>query len=178
MKRPPKMWIGGIAATVACFVLLALVMPTGPLPAPSAKADPPADQTYTGSKRCASCHFDQFLKWKKSGHSKGFEMLTAKYQTNGECLKCHTTGYGEETGFKDFATTPALAGITCESCHGPGSKHDEIAQQFKNVAKLSPEQEQMVRGSIWKMLPKNVCVDCHSVQAHKESQTPPEMRKP
>lgn len=178
MMTLPRIWMGGVVATFVCFFLLTFVIPEGPLPAPTASAEPPADQTYTGSKRCASCHFEQFLKWKKSGHSKAFEMLTAKYQTDAKCLKCHTTGYGEPTGFKDFATTPALAGITCESCHGPGSKHDEIAQQFKNVAKLSEEQEKLVRGSIWKMLPQNVCVDCHSVQAHKDSETPPELRKP
>ena len=73
------------------------------------------------------------MAWKKEKHSKAFDLLPAKYQSDAKCLKCHTTGYGEETGWKSTDDT-ALAGITCESCHGPGSKHEEIAKPF---AKLS-----------------------------------------
>ena len=163
--------MGGMGVVVLSGLAVAAFVAVGTL-----QADPPSGQTYTGAKRCASCHFDQFMKWKKSGHSKAFEMLTAKYQQDEKCLACHTTGYGVTTGFKDFETTPALAGITCEVCHGPGSKHEEISQPFAKVKKLTPEQEKMIRGSIWKMIPKNVCVECHKVQGHKDSLTPPDMR--
>lgn len=159
----------------AALQVAALVTPAVMWATP-ALADPPEGQTYTGTKRCASCHFEEFTKWKKSGHSKAFAMLTAKYQKNADCLKCHTTGYGEPTGFKDIKSTPALADVSCEVCHGPGSKHEEIAQQFAKVKELTDEQEKMVRGSIWLMTPKNVCVDCHSVQKHEDSKTPPELR--
>lgn len=136
---------------------------------------PPAGQTYTGAKDCASCHFEQFMSWSKSKHAKSFELLPAKYQSDEKCLTCHTTGYGEETGFKDIKTTKALAGTTCESCHGPGSKHDEIARGY-GKAKLTPEQEKEVRDSIWLVLPGNSCVECHTVQGHKKSETPEELR--
>jgi hypothetical protein len=76
-----------------------------------------------------------------------------------------------------MATTPALAGISCESCHGPGSKHVEVSKPFAKVKELTPEQSELVKGSIWLMLPKNICVECHNMQAHKDSQTPPELRK-
>lgn len=140
-------------------------------------ADPPEDQTYIGTKRCASCHFEQYAKWKKTKHASAFEILTPKYQKDEKCLKCHTTGFGEETGFKDVASTPSLTEVSCETCHGPGSKHEEISQPFAKKKKLSEEEQQLVRGSIWKMLPKNVCVECHMLQGHHDSQTPPEMRK-
>ena len=143
----------------------------------SASADPPTDQEYTGNKRCASCHFEQYMSWKKTAHSKAFSLLTKKYETNADCLKCHTTGYGEATGFKDSASTSALQDVGCESCHGPGSKHEEICQPFANVKDLTKEQEATVRGSIWLMLPKNVCVECHKMQGHGKSSTPPEMKK-
>ena len=136
---------------------------------------PPADQEYTGAKRCASCHFTQFMAWNKSKHSKTFNLLPAEYQTDAKCLPCHTTGYGEPTGYKDMATTPSLAGNTCETCHGPGSKHEEVAQSF-GKEKLNEEQEKVVRDSIWLMLPKNVCVECHKVQGHGEPETPKELR--
>ncbi|MBI1900710.1 MAG: hypothetical protein HYS13_06325 [Planctomycetia bacterium] len=171
-KRTGVGIVVGISLAV-CAGLSALLGAASPRPA---AAEPPADQTYTGLKRCSACHFDQFLKWRATPHAKTFEVLTAKHQSDAECLKCHTTGHGEPTGFKDPASTPGLVGVTCETCHGPGSKHEEIAKPFTNK-KLTPEQEKEVRGSIWKMLPKNVCVDCHRLQGHHDSETPPEMRK-
>jgi hypothetical protein len=155
------------------------VAQTAPAASPAAASEPapPEGQTYVGTKRCAACHFDQFMKWKKSGHSKAFDALTVKYQKDAKCLKCHTVGYGHETGFKDKATTPDLVAVSCENCHGPGSKHEQVAKTFANVKKLSPEQDKTVRDTIWKLLPKNVCIECHMVQGHHESPTPPEMRK-
>lgn len=141
----------------------------------AAEPAPPDGQTYVGVKKCASCHFDEFLKWKKTKHAKTFELLPANYQTNQECLKCHTTGFGEPTGFKTAADVD-LKGTTCEQCHGPGSHHAEVTKAFANK-KLTPEQEKIARDSIWRMLPKNICVSCHTVQGHHESFTPPELRK-
>ena len=145
-------------------------------PAADEEPAPPAGQTYTGSKRCASCHFKQYLKWNKDKHSKAFTLLTAKYEANPKCLPCHTTGYGEPTGFKDKASTGSLAGITCESCHGPGSKHEEVCKPLAKIKELSPAQQKMANDSIWRVLPRNVCVDCHVTKAHKDSETPAELR--
>jgi len=131
------------------------------------KRDVPADQTYTGFKQCASCHLKEFTAWKKTKHfTEAFESLPTKYRKDGECLKCHSTGYGAPTGYKG-ASTPNLAGTSCEACHGPGSKHDEIAKKFANKKKLTPEEDQLVRGSIYKTLPDNVCVRCHLSPSHK-----------
>ncbi len=136
---------------------------------------PPAGQTYTGAKKCASCHFKQFMTWKKDKHSKVFDLLPDKYKTDATCLKCHSTGYGTPTGFKDIKSTPDLAGNTCEICHGPGSEHEKVAQKY-GKEKLTAAQEKEVRDSMWLMLPENVCVKCHLTKAHKESATPPELR--
>jgi len=135
-------------------------------PAGDAEPAPPADQRYTGVKKCAACHFDQHLIWRKDKHAKAFENLPAKYKTDASCLKCHTTGYGEPTGYKSAADAN-LAGITCEVCHGPGSKHDETCKPLANVTKLSAAQEKLARDSIYMMLPHNVCVTCHSSKGHK-----------
>lgn len=149
---------------VALLAALAATMFTSFPSGPTARADVPADQTYTGSKRCSSCHFNQFMAWKKTGHSKALENMPAKYQADPACLKCHVTGYGQETGFKTAADS-GLAGVTCESCHGPGSKHEEICQQYKNKKELTPEEDAVCKGSIYELMPK-ACVTCHTAQGH------------
>jgi hypothetical protein len=136
---------------------------------------PPADQQYIGMKKCSACHFDQFLQWRGTKHAKAFEILPAKYQADATCVKCHTTGFGEPTGYKTVADAD-LKGVGCEVCHGPGSKHAEISKPFANM-KPNPEQEKIARDSIWKMRPQNVCVTCHMVQGHHKSMTPPELQK-
>ncbi len=133
---------------------------------PAPLAEPPEGQTYMGAKQCSACHFDQFLSWKQTKHAKAFEILPAKYKTDESCLKCHTTGFGEDTGYKD-AKTPDLVGTSCEACHGPGSKHGEIAKGF-GTKKLNKEEEAYVRSTIHKLLPNNACAGCHLAQGHKK----------
>jgi hypothetical protein len=168
--RPAALILGGI-------VILGLTASFSSLPVQTAQAEPPADQDYTGNKRCASCHFTEFMKWKKSPHSKAFDILTAKYQSDETCLPCHTTGYGKDTGFKDAASTPNLVAVGCESCHGPGSKHEEVAKPFAQTKNLTDEQKELINGTIWRVLPGNMCIECHKVQGHGDSQTPPELRE-
>jgi hypothetical protein len=108
-------WLGG-----ACLAIAGLILAMGvgsalsqPPEDPSFKAEtpPPEGQKYIGSKKCSSCHFDQFMTWKKSKHGKeAWETLPAKYRTDAECIKCHATGVGRETGFTSFEETPGLAG--------------------------------------------------------------------
>jgi hypothetical protein len=136
---------------------------------PQHEPAPPPNQTYIGTTKCAACHFEQFLDWRQQQekHSKAFDVLPAQYRNNAECLKCHTTGYGEKTGFA-AAADKHLAGVTCEACHGPGSTHAEVSKPFANKKNLTPEEQQIARDSIYLMLPQNVCVTCHSTRAHKK----------
>ncbi len=137
---------------------------------------PPAGQTYIGVDRCAPCHFERMMQWEEDKHSKTFEILTEKYQKDPQCLDCHATGYGMPTGFKDLKSTPDLANNGCENCHGPGSKHEEIAKPFAKIEVLTPAQEKQVRDSIWLLYPGAVCVTCHTQKAHEPSQTPEELK--
>ena len=171
-KRSRGVWIGlsVLGLAVAGIFLISSAVNSQPpeVPGTVAKPAPPTGQSYTGVKRCSSCHFKQYMTWKKTKHAKeAWESVTAKYRTSAECLPCHTTGYGQPTGFKDEASSPNLTGTTCEACHGPGSKHEEVCQQYVNK-KLTPDEEKIARDSIYRVRPGNVCASCHVVQGHKE----------
>ncbi len=157
-----------IGATLVGITLVVLAVVTLAKPETGVAeeaASPPADQNFVGTKKCAACHFPQFRTWKKDEHSKAFEILPAKYRENAECLACHTTGFGMPSGYKD-ASTSDLAGVTCESCHGPGSKHAELALKFVEED-ITPEGEAAVRSAIHKLQPGNICIKCHEAKRHQ-----------
>ncbi len=84
---------------------------------------------YVGVDACVDCHQDIvniFRTTSKKAHSdvsvkKMREKLTDAEYT--ECLKCHSTGYGQPSGFISNEATPHLAIVGCESCHGMGYLH-------------------------------------------------------
>jgi len=138
------------------------------------KTTPAKDQNYVGAKECGSCHVKAFAAWQKTGHAWAFDVLTEKYEKDPKCLGCHTTGYKRPTGYKDGSDTQ-LKGVTCEVCHGPGSKHVEICKAFGD-RELTEEEEEIAEHSIYEVLPKNVCIKCHKRMGHEGSSTPAELR--
>jgi hypothetical protein len=169
-KRTRIAFVG--AVVVGAFVGLAFLMTTaGPASLRQAHAalqegQVPEGQSYIGTKKCAACHFNQYMAWRKTEHAKAFDVLPKKYKEDGECLQCHTTGYDEPTGYKE-TSSPDLVGTSCEACHGPGSKHGELATKF-GKKKLTEDEEKTVRGSIHKISPDNACITCHISKAHKK----------
>ena len=101
-----------------------------------------ADTKYVGAKKCKICHIStksgaQYKKWGEMGHSKAYETLKSdkakeiaaekgidNAQESPECLRCHSTAYEPATKKKRANVKPTLKveeGVSCESCHGPGS---------------------------------------------------------
>ncbi|MCM8533670.1 MAG: hypothetical protein NE330_21075 [Lentisphaeraceae bacterium] len=79
---------------------------------------------YVGTETCASCHTTSHEIWKNSPHAKAFKSLEAsKSQSDPRCLKCHTVGFNEPSGYKRKFGETKLVNVGCESCHGPGSEH-------------------------------------------------------
>ena len=96
---------------------------------------PPKDAKYVGTKKCRSCHTKEHKTWRKTKHYKTFKQLEGDEKKDPDCLKCHTTGYGKPGGFVSVEETPGLAGTGCESCHGPGSVHAELAKKAPESGK-------------------------------------------
>lgn len=100
---------------------------------------------YLGAATCLRCHPAIHADWSQTAHARAFENLKPKGQeTNPQCLVCHTTGYGLPGGFKDLATTPGLAGVQCENCHGPGGEH--AASPFEASLPVTRLDAQMCGG--------------------------------
>ncbi len=89
---------------------------------------------YVGVKMCSACHKkptgDQFGIWQKTKHAEAYKALQTKAADeiakkkglktaaaeSPECLECHVTN----TAMKDD-------GVSCETCHGPGSAYKSMS---------------------------------------------------
>lgn len=79
---------------------------------------------YVGSFACGMCHKTIYDHWYKTTHNAAYRTLVSGgHQFDPECIKCHTTGYGDISGFLDPEKNQNLINVGCESCHGAGSKH-------------------------------------------------------
>jgi len=79
---------------------------------------------YLSESTCRGCHPTAHNGVSDTAHARAFDTLKRIGQSaNPACLPCHTVGYGISGGFVSEATTPLLAGVQCENCHGPGGNH-------------------------------------------------------
>ncbi len=115
------------------------------------------DPAYEGGRTgCRRCHLQEYRSWERTPHADALETLPEESRGDANCVKCHTTGYGEPTGFTSVADTPNLAGVGCEACHGPGSlyKEKEVMESLDAAvaAGLNIPDEQ-------------TCVSCHNSES-------------
>jgi predicted CXXCH cytochrome family protein len=84
---------------------------------------------------------------------------------NGMCAECHSTNlvknYDADT--KTFATTWSEIDVSCEACHGPGSRHVEWAKLPPMARPASENYELVIRtGSVTAREQVELCAPCHS----------------
>ncbi|PLX22495.1 MAG: cytochrome C554 [Marinilabiliales bacterium] len=122
------------------------------------------DYEYIGAAKCKMCHNkapkgSQYDTWKAGPHAKAFETLataeakkySANPQTDAKCLACHSTYHSADEDL--MYTIKAEEGVSCESCHGPGSK-------YKSMAIMKSQEKSLAAGLI---LPEEaVCKKCHN----------------
>ncbi|MBK9125804.1 MAG: ammonia-forming cytochrome c nitrite reductase subunit c552 [Chloroflexi bacterium] len=76
------------------------------------------------------------------------------YDFETACAACHTTGFdAEDLDWEDI-------GVTCESCHGPGGEHEEVARDEGR----NPDEEGLARiaAVIASGADSQACGQCHS----------------
>lgn len=132
---------------------------------------------YVGSKACMPCHLSAksgaaYKLWQDSKHAKAFATLAspealevakkkgiADPQKAEACLKCHLTAHGVAAAML-APTFKAEEGVSCESCHGPGSEYKVMATmkgidagtiKGETVGLVAPEEK--------------TCVKCHNAES-------------
>jgi hypothetical protein len=148
-------------------------------------AEPPPDN-IVGPTACAECHKNEAVVWMNTHHFTTFKELPrapkadeitkklgiTRIKTEPLCLSCHFTQQ-----VKDGAPEP-VAGISCESCHGPGKAYMKVHSSFSGKKKETETPDEakkrwadteaagMIRPSMLYELAKN-CYSCHIVPQEK-----------
>jgi hypothetical protein len=123
---------------------------------------------WVGSARCESCHRAIYASWKATPHARALETLERKdYAHDPECVACHVVGWAraldgqwtrDASSFWTPEKTPALGGVGCENCHGPGGDHVKDPTK-KGVFGARGEPGR----SMWRHPTRRGCETCHDV---------------
>jgi hypothetical protein len=126
-------------------------------------------QEYIGAIKCKMCHNKtssgfQYNIWKENKHSKALESLNSEEsweyakQNNiadptkePSCLKCHSTYHSVDQDL--ILTLKPDEGVSCETCHGPGSK-------YKSNTIMKSREKSLANGLI--IPDQKLCETCHN----------------
>jgi predicted CXXCH cytochrome family protein len=111
---------------------------------------------YIGANGCKMCHNKpekgaQHAQWLKTTHSKAYSKLDEAGKKNPDCLKCHSTAGSVNKSL--IATLKVDEGVSCESCHGPGS-------MYKTAAIMKNREQSIAKGMI--IPTEATCKACHT----------------
>jgi len=139
---------------------------------------------YLGSKSCKMCHIKTYKSWEDTPHAKALESLKPgnaaeektkhdldpekDYSTDTACLKCHVVGLGSPGGYevpdpedkKSVKKAEQLAGVGCESCHGPGGGVKDLKKEIKKEKRKYKIEELTALGMI--VPTEETCLKCHT----------------
>lgn len=182
IKRTGK-WL----ATAAPLLALALFAVVALAAKPTLAQTDHAEFEMIGPAKCAECHKTETEVWKGTHHFSTFTELTRRKEANdiaermgmrrikseSLCLDCHFTTVEAAGGGRE-----AVAGISCESCHGAASAWQPIHSGFsgKKEGQETPEEialrwekseaAGMIRPQNMYRWAKN-CFSCHVVPNEK-----------
>ena len=134
------------------------------------------DHGYVGSKKCKMCHLKEYKSWEQTKMATAFDTLKPgaraeekkaagldpdkDYSADAECVPCHSTGHGESGGFVDIATTPDLAGVGCEMCHGPGETY--LQPEHMSLKNKEYKKADLVAVGMVGEITIKQCENCHN----------------
>lgn len=125
---------------------------------------------YVGVKKCKTCHKtkkigNQYKIWLDGPHANALKSLSSEkamqYAKENNiadpakepnCLRCHSTAHGTDASLHSKTLT-VEEGVSCESCHGPGSA-------YKKKKIMQDLQKSIENGLI--MPTEKTCIKCHN----------------
>lgn len=134
---------------------------------------------YIGAKKCKKCHLKQYKSWEATAMATTYDKLkpgeaaeaktaagldpTIDYTTDANCVKCHVTGMGKPGGFVDIETTPTLANVGCETCHGPGGTYTQDG--YMTLDNKEYVKTEIVAVGMVAEVGEAQCTDCHNSES-------------
>lgn len=117
------------------------------------------DFKYIGAVKCKMCHNkpdkgEQYNKWAEGPHAKAMESLKGAEATDPKCLKCHSTAGAVDKSL--IASIKVEEGVSCESCHGPGSA-------YKSATIMKKQEMSLAKGLI--IPDEKLCKTCHNEES-------------
>lgn len=127
---------------------------------------------YIGASKCKMCHIkpatgEQYNIWLKGPHANAMKTLAneeskkiaaakgiADPTTDAACIKCHSTVGSVDA--KLIATLTMDDGVSCETCHGPGS-------MYKGASVMKNRELAMSKGMI--IPDEALCKTCHNEES-------------
>ncbi len=202
-RQPTRTWLailliviaivfGSIAATAQSAFAV------GPaVRAANEQAAAPADPSLVlGNKACVKCHASEISVWEKTPHARTFDELHRRPEASqiarklgiqsirhgDRCVACHYTMQHADSdmtligrGHNPPVNAHAIAGISCESCHGPAKNwldahHDYGGEGITRLTETREHREQRLAKAISLGMrnPHNVylvaqsCYRCHT----------------
>lgn len=111
---------------------------------------------YVGAETCATCHVKEHADWLETPHAHAFQrLLQQQKHVQPDCVPCHTTGFGFETGFRIGRDHESLTNVQCEVCHGPGDLH--VRRPEKSNIRRTPTPD--------------LCQQCHDADQTPDFET-------
>jgi mono/diheme cytochrome c family protein len=99
----------------------------------------PGDAKYIGAEACSNCHDKAYAFWQTTPHARAYATLVkAHKEYNLDCVSCHVTGY-DKPGGSTVTHTKNLEAVQCETCHGPGSRHEDKPDDTSAIVRSPPK---------------------------------------
>jgi hypothetical protein len=170
-RTPAKGWAVILPTLIILAVVLLLTETTSAAPTASHPRVVSDQLTFQEQQPlCETCHPDEYSVWKDSTHAQAtldpvFQEQLAKSHNQGDCLKCHTTGF--DTGSGKFMSE----GVTCEACHGAYKEGHPAAETMAlpmdvGTCRMCHEAAFSTWETSKHAEQKIECFDCH--QAHTQ----------
>lgn len=114
---------------------------------------------YIGAAKCKMCHNKpatgaQYKIWADGPHAKAMESLSAEEAKDPKCIKCHSTAATVDESL--LAGLKVEEGVSCESCHGPGSA-------YKTNTIMKDREKSIANGLI--IPDEQLCRKCHNEES-------------